>query len=49
MSTKTKILNWVQKYTMIIILLLVLSFFAFKTGGKILLPQNITLSRAQTG
>ena len=47
MSTKTKILNWVQKYTMIIILLLVLSFFAFKTGGKILLPQNITNIIAQ--
>lgn len=47
MSTKTKILNWVQKYTMIIILLLVLSFFAVKTGGKILLPQNITNIIAQ--
>ncbi len=42
MTTKTKILNFVQKYTMIIALVLVTSFFAWRTGGKILLPQNIT-------
>ncbi len=39
---KTKILNWIQKYTMIIILVLVLGFFTIRTGGKILMPQNIT-------
>lgn len=45
--TKTKILGWVQKYTMIIILLLVVLFFAWQTGGKILMPQNITNIIAQ--
>ena len=45
--TKTKILNWVQKYTMILILILVVAFFAWQTGGKLLLPQNITNIIAQ--
>nr|MBQ6241982.1 sugar ABC transporter permease [Lachnospiraceae bacterium] len=40
--TKTKILRFVQKYTMIIALILVTAFFAWQTKGKILLPQNIT-------
>lgn len=31
-----------QKYTMIIVLVLVTLFFTWKTGGKILLPQNIS-------
>ena len=35
MTTKTKILNFVQKYTMIIALVLVTSFFAWRTGGNI--------------
>ena len=42
MTTKTKILNFVQKYTMIIALVLVTAFFAWRTNGKILMPQNIT-------
>ena len=42
MITKAKVLNFVQKYTMIIALVLVTGFFAWRTGGKILLPQNIT-------
>ena len=42
MTTKTKVLTFVQKYTMIIALVLVTAFFAWQTGGKILLPQNIT-------
>ena len=42
MTTKTKILNFVQKYTMIIALVLVTGFFAWRTNGKILMPQNIT-------
>ncbi len=41
-KTKTKILDFVQKYTMIIALVLVTAFFAWRTGGKILMPQNIT-------
>lgn len=45
--TKTKILNGVQKYTMILILLLVVAFFTWQTGGKILQPQNITNIIAQ--
>ena len=42
MTTKTKVLSFVQKYTMIIALVLVTAFFAWRTNGKILLPQNIT-------
>ena len=40
--TKTQVMKFVQKYTMIIALVLVTAFFAWRTGGKILLPQNIT-------
>ena len=40
--TKNKILTFVQKYTMIIALVLVTAFFAWRTQGKILMPQNIT-------
>lgn len=40
--SKTKIKDFVQKYTMVLILLLVLAFFAVRTDGKILMPQNIT-------
>ncbi len=42
MTTKAKTLNFIQKYTMIIALVLVTAFFAWRTDGKILLPQNIT-------
>ena len=42
MTTKTKVLNFVQKYTMIIALVLVTGFFAWRTNGKILMTQNIT-------
>ena len=45
--TKTKVMNWLQKNTMIIILVLVVLFFTWQTGGKILLPQNITNLIAQ--
>ena len=45
--TKTKVLTFVQKYTMIIALVLVTSFFAWRTHGKILMPQNITNIIAQ--
>ncbi len=40
--TKTRLKAYVQKYTMIIILLLVVAYFALRTGGKTLMPQNIT-------
>ena len=37
-----KILEFLTKYTMIIVLILVVLFFTWKTDGKLLLPQNIT-------
>ena len=40
--TKDKISEFIKKYTMIIVLFLVLAFFAVQTGGNILLPMNIT-------
>ncbi|MDD3919973.1 MAG: sugar ABC transporter permease [Eubacteriales bacterium] len=44
---KKSSLAWVQKYTMIIVLVLVTAFFAWRTEGKILMPQNITNLIAQ--
>ncbi|MCQ2557742.1 MAG: sugar ABC transporter permease [Oscillospiraceae bacterium] len=44
---KNKVLAFVQKYTMVLILVLVVGFFTWRTGGKILLPQNITNLFAQ--
>ena len=38
----SKAMRVLQKYTMIIILVLVSAFFTWRSGGKILLPQNIT-------
>ena len=45
--TKTKVLNWLQKNTMTLILVLVFAFFAWQTGGKILMPNNISNLIAQ--
>ena len=45
--TKTKVMNWLQKKTMILILVLVVLFFTWQTDGKILLPQNFTNLIAQ--
>ncbi len=39
---KTKVLDMVQKYTMILVLVLVVLFFYFRTSHKLLMPQNIT-------
>lgn len=44
---KAKTLGIVKKYTMIIVLILVTAFFTWQTGGKILLPQNISNLIAQ--
>ena len=44
---KAKAMEILKKYTMIIALLLVIVFFSVKTGGKILLPQNINNLIAQ--
>jgi len=43
----TKVLDVVKKYTMIIVLVLVTAFFAWKTGGKILQAQNVSNLIAQ--
>ena len=40
--SKAKISNIIQKYTMIIILVLVVAFFTWRSDGKLLMPQNIT-------
>ena len=45
--SKENVMEFVKKYTMIIVLILVTAFFAWKTGGKILLPQNINNLIAQ--
>ena len=45
--TKTKVTNWLQKNTMVIILVLVFAFFTTQKDGAILLPQNITNLIAQ--
>ena len=45
--SKAKVLTFIQKYTMIIALVLVTAFFAIRTEGKLLLPQNITNIIAQ--
>ncbi len=42
MMTKTKVLNFIQKYTMIIALVLVTLFFTWKSNGNILNPYNLT-------
>lgn len=42
MTTKNKVLDFIQKYTMIIALVLVTVFFAWRTNGKILDARNIT-------
>ena len=40
--SKAKILDFFKKYTMIVVLVLVVAFFAWQTDGKLLLPQNVT-------
>lgn len=39
---KAKVMTFVKKYTMIIVLVLVTAFFGWQTGGKLFLPQNVT-------
>ena len=45
--TKKSMLDFVQKYTMVLVLVLVAAFFTWQTKGKILLPQNINNLFAQ--
>lgn len=44
---KIRVTESVKKYTMIIVLVLVTAFFTWGTGGKILLPQNVSNLIAQ--
>ena len=39
---KTKSLDFIKKYTMILMLILITAFFAWRTGGAILLPMNVS-------
>lgn len=39
---KTKTIDFVKKYTMILVLIIVIAFFYWKTDGGILLPMNIS-------
>ncbi len=43
----SKLISFVQKYTMILVLILVVLFFSWGTSGKILYPQNVTNLIAQ--
>ena len=43
----SKVNNWIQKYAMIMVLILVVIIFSAVTKGKLLLPQNITNLIAQ--
>ena len=38
----TKVLDFIKKNTMIIVLIIVLGFFSWRTGGAILLPMNVS-------
>ncbi|MDE7286119.1 MAG: sugar ABC transporter permease [Lachnospiraceae bacterium] len=40
--SKTKALDFIKKYTMIIVLVVVTAFFAWRTEGAILLPMNVS-------
>ena len=39
---KNQVLGFLKKNTMVIVLLIVLGFFAWRTGGAILLPMNVS-------
>ncbi len=39
---KTKVIDFIKKYTMILVLILITAFFAWRTGGAILLPMNVS-------
>lgn len=44
---KESMSTFLKKYTMVIVLLIVTLFFAWRTGGKMLLPQNVNNLIAQ--
>ena len=39
---KIKSADFIKKYTMILVLIVVIAFFAWRTGGAILLPMNVS-------
>lgn len=39
---KTKAIDFIKKYTMILMLILITAFFAWQTSGAILLPMNVS-------
>jgi len=39
---KAKTIEFIKKYTMIIMLILITAFFAWQTGGAILMPMNVS-------
>ena len=45
----TKITSFIQKYTMVLALVVVTAFFAIRTGGKTLFPGNINNLISQNG
>ena len=46
-TMNSKIKDFLRKYTMVIVLILVTLFFTWKTGGRMLLPQNVNNLIAQ--
>ena len=42
MNSKNKVLDFVNKYTMVIVLVLIIVFFSIQTGGAILYPSNVS-------
>ena len=42
MNSRNKVLDFVNKYTMVIVLILVIIFFSARTGGAILYPSNVS-------
>lgn len=44
---KENMSSFLKKYTMVIVLIVITLFFAWKTGGKMLLPQNVNNLIAQ--
>ena len=47
MNTNSKVLNFVNKYTMIFALIAVVIFFSISTNGAILYPSNVSNLIAQ--
>ena len=39
--SKENVSAFLKKYTMVIVLVIVTLFFTWKTGGRMLLPQNV--------